>query len=153
MSRPRIDPALIAACRRILDRARLIAEASAAQASEVGHGTPSDRPPPGAFTGQSSTLEACARRIVLAIATGQDAEVLAAIAWCESELELIQRGAPDRHKESEDLFAERVIRDYAGLSVAEVVRREHGTTYPKRVVAIREAAGRDRMGRRIDQAA
>lgn len=146
-----MNTTLILEARRLLDRARLIAEAPAAQTSLVGHAHPSSRMPPGAFTRySSSTLDACGGRINQAIAAGSDDELRAANAWCGRELDLLQRGDPNRYVESAEQFAERVIASYEGLSAPEVVRREHGTTSVTTVRSIRIARGREaRLGREL----
>lgn len=118
-----IDPVLIAQSHQLLNRARLMAEAPAAQTGEIGHGHPSGSAPPGAWTFQSSTLATFGARINQAIATGSNIELLSANSWCASELEQLQH-SPSRGAETPAEFRYRICNDYEGVLAGIVARRE-----------------------------
>lgn len=140
-----VSPRLRAQARRLLDEARVIAEAPAARAADVraaakrakpgqaharnrssSHGD--SAPPPGTFGFHASTLDAVGDRFNRAIANDSDQELAAAIAWARDELDALKRGPVDRYIESTQQFEARVIEEYEGLTAPEVVRREGNTT-------------------------
>jgi hypothetical protein len=131
-----INPTLLTESRRLLDQARMIAEAPASQAGQIGHGHPSSKEPPGLlFTTSSvthipSTLESFGQAINLAIAHDSDSELRAANEWCASELQSLQHGSVVV-AETEKEFDERIVRDYPGVPAPQVARAER--TYVRRV--------------------
>lgn len=131
-----IDPALIAKARALLNRARVIAEAPAAQFDAVGRGHPGSAPP---FY-QRSTLEQLHRRFVSAIASGENERVQAAIRFAEHELEMVTHG-PSREAETPHQRRARILADYQGRHYSDVadLERLHKTYIWK----IRIADGRD----------
>jgi len=135
-----INPALLVESRRLLNRARLVAEAPAAQSSEIGHGQPASSIPPGTFTGQVSTLGACGERINHAIAAGSEEQLRRANKWCEGELRGLQHAA-ERGAETHLEFRDRVCASYEGVLAGVVARQER--TSVTTVRKLRAEGGRD----------
>ncbi len=149
-----IDSGLLVEARRILDRARMIAEAPAARPSEIGHGHAQSAMPAGvSFTraggiapAGASTLQQLGEQINQAIATGSDHELERANKWCATELESLQH-APARPAETQLEFRDRVCRCYEGQLAGVVARLEMTTVTTVR--KLRVQAGRDaRYGRK-----
>jgi hypothetical protein len=121
-----MDAKLLAESRRLLDRARMIAEAPAAQATEVGRGHPQSQEPAGAFTYSTSTLEACGWRINAAIAHDSDTELRAANLWATREIDALQHGSK-KVAETPLEFQRRIVRDYEGVTAPDVAREERSS--------------------------
>lgn len=119
-----ISPDLIADAHRLLNRARMIAEAPAAQAATIGHGHPSGGEPSGAWSFSRSTLETFHDRLTSAIATGDDDAVRAAIDRCEDELQILQTGPKGRIAETTTQFEYRLATGYPGVAAGRVAIRE-----------------------------
>lgn len=142
-----IDPVLLTESRHLLDQARMIAEAPAAQAGEIGRGHPHSQMPPGAFEGAVSTLKAFGDRINDAIARDSDAELAAANRWATRELQVLQHGSKEV-AESPAEFEARIVRDYEGVTAPEVARVER--SYVGLIRAARVKKGRTaRFGHKI----
>jgi hypothetical protein len=140
-----IAPELLAASRRLLNRARLIAEAPAAQIGQVGHSHPSSGAPPGAFAHQVSTLDAIGHRMNAAIATGSDVALAAANEWALNEISLLTVGSPDREPETKEQFRYRIRTEYEGRPARYVADKEHISE--ELVRKIRTEEGLDARGR------
>jgi hypothetical protein len=125
-----IDPALVAQAQKLIHRARMISEAPAAQAGEIGHGHPSSGAPPGvvftsagSVTHSASTLEQVGARVNAAIAHDSEAELRAATAWATRELQALQHG-PKQVVETPAQFRQRLCKDYEGVPAGKVAARE-----------------------------
>lgn len=144
-----IDPETLAESRRLLNQARLVAEAPAAQLSPMGHTQSASSLPPGlTFTDtgnvtavNTSTLTNCGQWINYAIATGSDDQLRNANKRCADELQLLQQGPPDRRAETAQERRERIAANYEGVLAGVVARQERMS-----VTLVREdraAMGRD----------
>jgi hypothetical protein len=128
----------------LLNRARLIAEAPAAQAGQIGSGGhPSSKAPPGAFTHSSSTLATFGDRMNRAIATGANIALVSANLRCANELDAIQHGQ-GVEPETKEQFRYRICTDYEGNGARFVADRERISE--ELVRKIRTEEGRDARG-------
>jgi hypothetical protein len=142
-----VDPELLAESRRLLDQARMIAEAPAAQAGEIGRGHPDSSAPPGTWGFSTSTLEACGDRINRAIANDSDAQLAAANRWATREIDALQH-SPAGGAETPGEFGDRIVAEHEGELAGVVARAE--MTSVTTVRKLREERGRDpRTGKRI----
>lgn len=115
-----VDPALIAQARQLLNRARVIAEAPAAQLGPIG------RRHPGSTLLVSrgrSTLETLHTRLTAAVGSGQDRAVRDAIDFAERELRLLTHGPP-REGETPQQRKARILLEYEGRHYADVADLE-----------------------------
>lgn len=133
------SPALLTEAHRLLDRARMIAEAPAGQPGQLSHSHPSSQMPPGAFAGQVSSLAAFGQRINAAIASDSDIELAAANRWCQLELDHLQHGSVVV-AETPAQFDARIVDQYEGVPAPQVARAER--SYVRRVRDARITLGR-----------
>jgi len=150
-----IDPALIADGRRLLNAARVIAEAPAGREPDLPPPEPGSslqrkaRPhpkgesavPPGVWGLEISTLEECGAAINAAIAHDSDVELEAALAWGNAELDALQHGVPNRREETIAERGARICANYEGVLAGVVARQERMSV--TQVRDIRAAGGRD----------
>lgn len=143
-----IDAETLTEARRVIDRARVIAEAPAAGVGAIGSGHPSGKAPPGAWAHNASTLDTFGARINDAIATGDPDEVWLAIGRCEKELHAIQH-SPAVGAETPAQFKWRINNEYEGVPAPVVARKER--TSVTTVRKFRSEDGREpRLGRKVD---
>jgi hypothetical protein len=162
-----ISSAVLTQSHRLLNRARLIAEAPAARQPDVrasarplapGHSTPHGKqhkhsrsesaPPPGALTHEVSTLDAIHTQLETAYKTGFDATLIAATERAGKELDELQHGPSDREPETKEQFRFRICEDYVGKSARFVADRENIS--PELVRKIRTEDGRDARGLKVE---
>jgi hypothetical protein len=149
-----VDPELLAESRRLLDQARMIAEAPAAHTAEIARKRSRRRPaqgtssaPPETWGFATSTLEACGERINRAIANDSDAQLAAANRWATREIDALQH-SPAGGAETPGEFGDRIVAQHEGELAGVVARAE--MTSVTTVRKLREERGRDpRTGKRV----
>ena len=124
-----IDPAKVREAQRLLNRARVIAEASASQPGESSHQHPSSRPlwvggPRIDESSNRSTLKELHDLFVAAIRADDDEAMDDAIAQATDELRAITHRPDGQRQESAQERKQRVLESYAGRHYEEVAQVE-----------------------------
>jgi hypothetical protein len=135
-----VDATLLAESHRLLDQARMIAEAPAAQTAEIVRKRSRRRPPQGQAsspTGGISTLEQCGWRINAAIAADSDSQLRSANRWASKEIDALQHGSKEVG-EAPSAFSRRIGHDYEGVEDKKVASAER-----KEIREIRDARTAD----------
>jgi hypothetical protein len=139
-----VDSELVRHAQRLLDRARVLAEAPAGKLDQVIRQAPGSRLP--VNTGRA-LLDRLGQRVNQAIRSGSRSAMLDALEWGEREIRRVTH-SPDTTLESREEFRARVIKEYEGRPARMICDQEHiSVTLARR---IREQAGRDpRTGRKV----
>lgn len=124
-----IDPSKISEAQRLLNRARVIAEASASQPGESSHQHPSSRP---LWTGgpridqssRRSTLKELHDLFVAAIRADDDEAMEGAIEKATAELRAITHRGEGKAPESPAQRRQRILTQYEGRHYADVAEIE-----------------------------